>query len=352
MKNTVKEISGATYKKVDNGKWVKLLPNGAERPVASSGMLKKLREYRKSFESQMSAEMQSFEAGFDCSYVKGSLGYKVVFDEALADRFFPQPHIQEIRNQLCWVEDELEQVRKVLRGELKTKRELLSGKKEFDVEYFAPIVKDLGVVFRNAVDIEPTYRNIKDIFPTITTDNYRISTQADWEVVWDSVDDGTSLFNIWQEMKNSGKYKWSSSLNSSAEYLVDEAQGDVYRLAIHWGAVGSRNWNLIGGVDGAWQIGKANIKGFVREDADWYNPQYIPNLIKSIELVLDKYAFWLEDNSEFYLTDKAIRFLKHHANKTVAFYLFNAPIPPEERERLVKKYSFAFEKSVSLQSTK
>lgn len=352
MENTVKEISGATYKKVDNGKWVKLLSNGEERPVASSGMLKKLREYRKSFESQMSAEMQSFEAYFDCSYVKGGLGYKVLLGEAIAERFFPQPHIQEIQNQLYWVDDELKQVRKVLRGESKNKRELLAGKQELDVEDLSPIVKDLECVFKKAMGVEPVYRNIKDIFPTITTDNYRISTEADWEMVKDDVDDNISLFDIWQKMKNRDKYKWSPSLNSSSEYLVNESNGDVYRFAYHWGTVGSRNWNLIGEVCGTWQIGKANIKDFVRKDVDWYNPQYIPNLIKSIELVLEEYAFWLEDNPEFYLTDKATRYLKNCANSTVAFHLFNSPIPQEERDRLMRKYSFAFEKSVSLQSTK
>ncbi len=174
------------------------------------------------------------------------------------------------------------------------------------------------------------WRPYRQVVKNINLDNYYIGTDATFERVagvtmsldengnWTS--NRKEVDDLWQSMKDSGKYAWHKSPLSDSEYLIDEKNGDIYRYADHWGRVSSCNWYLDAstriddrGYDRTEAIAKANIKDFTLNGNSGRefipDPRKVTQYLGALDQAIANYRS-LSEGDEYKFTPKAEERLK------------------------------------------
>ena len=156
------------------------------------------------------------------------------------------------------------------------------------------------------------YGDYREAFPTITMDDYFLFTKAEFKPIDTN---GRSVDDVWQELKDSGKYEEHHSPKSSSKYLVDYNTGEIIRQSDHWGNVASCYWPYDGEeIKGEMQIGRTNIAEMKTNPN--YNahgrsnrkyraalPKQSENVWKSLQQTIVNYEALLKDD-RFNLTEE------------------------------------------------
>ena len=106
----------------------------------------------------------------------------------------------------------------------------------------------------------------------VTLNDYYEGTEARFEPLVTSTSGDVDA--EWDRLKaEHPDWELHESPKSNSEYLIDRNSGDIYRKSNHWGKVATCIWKLNHVNQGAFAIGKANIKDFKRRDEHlkWYN---------------------------------------------------------------------------------
>lgn len=335
-----REWADGTYKKVSEGKWVKVT-NGKEKAVAGSGMVKKVKEELQTKQSKWEEVKKQFEDSLDTKYPKGSVAYKVFFDRAWYEETQKNEFIQRIRAEQKDLNDEIKEIEKAISIDKKTKREEQAGKKEYDVEDIQTSLKEARSLFLQVNKEIPRTASANEVLPEVTVDDYYLDTKTTFKSILPKNETWQEIDQRWEDMKKSGKYHWHQSPKSSSEYLIDEKTGDVYRFSDHWGRVASCTWDIVGENDNKWDIAKSNIKDFERKETGiYFNPQYRIKMVEAVEIVLPRLKKLVSENKNYYLTDKAKKEVKELTEKIYHDLQWSANMSIDEVSRLRKKYDY------------
>lgn len=156
------------------------------------------------------------------------------------------------------------------------------------------------------------YGDYREAFPTITMDDYFLFTKVEFKPVDTN---GKSVDDVWQELKDSGKYEEHHSPKSTSKYLVDYNSGEIIRQSDHWGLVASCYWPYGGEeIEGEMQIGRTNIaemKPNLNYNAHGRSnrqnmaalPKQSENVWKSLQQTIVNYEALLKDD-RFNLTEE------------------------------------------------
>lgn len=112
------------------------------------------------------------------------------------------------------------------------------------------------------------YIHYRDLYPEINIKNFQVCTKADFKEVKTEYE---NVCESWSCLKHSfgDEVIYTHKSKSGSEYFVTK-NGNIYRLADHWGATASCEWTLDGTgelrmsvmTSGTLQMGVANLKDF------------------------------------------------------------------------------------------
>lgn len=333
-----REWADGIYKKVSEGKWVKVT-NGKEKSVAGSGMVKKVKEEIKSNQEKWDDVKRTFENSLESKFTKGTTAYKVFFERAWYDETQKNEFLQKIRAEQKDLNDEIKEIEKAIAIDKKSKREIQSGKRELDVDDLKSSLGGAKEMLQKLNKEIPRHGSAKEIIPQVTIDDYYLSTETTYKSILSKEDTWQEIDYRWEEMKKSGKYDWHKSPKSSSEYLIDKKTGDVYRFSDHWGIVASCDWGIESESEEKWDIAKSNIKDFKRRDMGiYFNPQYRIKMVEAAEIILPRMKNLVSENKDFYLTDKAKKNIKEFTENIFRDLQWSAMMSIDEVARLRKKY--------------
>ncbi|MGC3978204.1 MAG: hypothetical protein QM751_08280 [Paludibacteraceae bacterium] len=333
-----REWSDGTYKKVSEGKWVKVT-NGKEKSVAGSGMIKKVKDEIQSNREKWDDVKITFENSLESKFTKGTTAYKVFFENAWYNETQKNEFLQKIRAKQKDLNDEIKEIEKAIAIDKKSKREIKTGKRELDVDDLKSSLGEAKEMLKKVNKEIPRRGSAKEIIPQVTIDDYYLDTETTYQSILSKEDTWKEIDERWKEMKESGKYHWHQSPKSSSEYLIDEKNGDVYRYSDHWGRVASCSWDIESESEQKWDIAKSNIKDFKRKDSGiYFNPQYRIKMVEAAEIILPRMKNLVSENKDFYLTDKAKKSVKEFTENIFRDLQWSALMSIDEVERLRKKY--------------
>lgn len=327
------------YKKVSEGKWVKVT-DGKEKSVAGSSMVKKVKEEIRSNQEKWDDVKRNFENSLESKFTKGTTAYKVFFERAWIDEIQKNEFLQKIREEQKDLNDEIKEIEKSIAIDKKSKREVQAGRRELDVDDLKTSLGEAEQMLRKVNEEIPRHGSAKEIIPQVTIDDYYLDTETTYQSVLSKEDTWKEIDERWDAMKKSGKYDYHQSPKSSSEYLIDNKTGDIYRFSDHWGRVASCTWGIIGENENKWDIAKSNIKDFKRKDSGiYFNPQYRIKMVEVAEIILPRIKNLVSENKDFYLTDKAKKSVKEFAEKIFNDLQWSAMMSIEEVARLKRKYN-------------
>lgn len=244
------------------------------------------------------------------------------------------------------MQDELNEIYKIIYNEKKQKREKKSGKHEIDEIEINQIIKKYGDIFKEIDKVAPLHVRAIELMPNVTTDDYFLDTETNFnaiDYVKDEDKDGhIKLHMMWENMKSSGKYIFKQSPKSNSEYLIDENNGDIYRYSDHWGSVASCRWTL----NDDWNriaIAKSNLKDFNRRKDSvsvYLNPKHKELVLKTVKKTFPKIKSMFKENEKFYLTKKSEKILGDFASNIFKKYVNVHSFEINEIEKLRKKFEF------------
>jgi hypothetical protein len=334
----IREWADGTYKKVSEGKWVKVI-NDKEKDVAGSGMVKKIKEEIQLKQEKWDDIKRNFENSLESKFVKGTTSYKIFFENAWKNEIQNNKFIQKIRDEQKDLNDEIKEIEKAISIDKKSKREAEVGKRELDIDDLKTSLGEANQIFQKVNKEIPRNGSAKEIIPQVTIDDYYLDTETIYKSILSKDNTWKEINERWKDMKESGKYRWSQSPKSSSEYLIDEKTGDVYRYSNHWGRVASCSWYLLGESEEKLDIAKSNIKDFKRkDDGTYFNPQYRIKMVEAAEMILPRMKNLVSENKDFYLTDKAKKKVEEFTEKIFNDLRWSALISIDEVARLRKKY--------------
>jgi len=344
---TIRVWDGVQYRKINDGEWVRV-KGEKESSVAASGMMKKFKsdledvdwnlnkirnDINKRIKEEFEKENPEHRGGGEWK-----ITYRVAFEKFKNDNLENDPYYIELQKQLSQykeLSDEISELNEKFKNEQKLRREEKhGGKRELndkDVDkvlsknsYYSygekRIVDDNGSVIPSTISCKEFYNGV------VSSENYYMCTDANFEMLeiekyekvdneWKKTFDPYDTFN---KMKNSGKFKYTHSPKSNSEYLVDEKDGVVYRIADHWGRCASCNWDIKDNSGNFISTGKyvvlakCSFRDMEMNNDYRYrfdNPKYIEKFIeigrKEIENVLN-----LISRDDVYFTDKAKKMLE------------------------------------------
>ncbi len=140
----------------------------------------------------------------------------------------------------------------------------------------------------------------RELYKEIDHTNYQISTRVDFKRIKKR---NKGILKLWEQIKRESNIKIFYNSKSGSQYIFTR-EGDIYRLADHWGAVSSCEWTLEGEGDlrcsvfitGPLEIGKASIKDFalfirkILPKRDYIiNPEWVEK-IEPVKKVVEKLA--------------------------------------------------------------
>lgn len=333
-----REWADGIYKKISEGKWVKVT-NGKEKPVAGSGMVKKIKEEIQLNQEKWDDVKKKFENSLENKFAKGTTAYKIFFERAWFDETQKNDFIQKIRTEQKDLNNEIKEIEKIITIDKKIKRETQAGKRELDIDDLKSSLGEAKEILQKLNKEIPRIGSAKEIIPQVTIDDYYFDTETIYQSVLSREDTWQEMNERWQEMKKSGKYIWHQSPKSNSEYLIDEKNADIYRYSDHWGIVASCSWYIATESEQKLDIAKSNIKDFKRKNSGiYFNPQYRIKMIEATEIILPRMKNLVSENKDFYLTDKAKKSVKEFTEKIFHDLQWSAMMSIDEVERLRKKY--------------
>ena len=335
-----RQWSDGLYRKVSPGKWNKIT-DGKEKSVASSGIVKKIKEEILKLTSDFEKIKNDFEKGLESKYPKGSISYKVFFDNAWESEYKKNDFLQKIKSEQSDLESEISEINKKLLEDKKKRREEKVGKKELNESDISIFVKKLNSFFVLVNNNIPKMTAASNVLPKITENTYYFDTKTTFKSILKKDEDWRQIDDKWNDMRKSEKYQFHRSPKSSSEYLIDKKTGDIYRYSDHWGRVASCTWDIKSENENTWDIAKSNLKKFVRkEDVDYFNPQFRIKMVEASETVLPKIKKLISENEKYYLTKKAQVQVNNFVDEIWKNLQYSAHLSLEEVSKLKKKYDF------------
>lgn len=343
----IRHWNDGDYKKVGKGEWVKVTDKKDKR-VASSTVIKNIKLTIDYNQNKINELRREFEDNLVSKYERGTRQYDTFFSYAWQNKVKEDEFIANIMKEQRDFADEIREIKDKIKDDEKLKREALAGKREIDIDDLQPILKeneDLLLVIKKNI---PEYVTAKEIIPEVTIDDYYLDTDVDFKSILSKEDDYKTVDEKWTAMKNSDKYDWHQSPKSSSEYLIDKKTGDIFRLADHWGRVASCNWRIVPNCEidnensNIFDIGKANIKDFLRKDSGFYfNPKFRDAMVATAHAILPNMKKLVSDNKKFYLTDKANKRVESFVDNIFEQLQHSANLSVREIDKLKKKYEFS-----------
>lgn len=343
----IRHWNDGDYKKVGKGEWVKVTDKKDKR-VASSTVIKNIKLTIDYNQNKINELRREFEDNLVSKYERGTRQYDTFFSYAWQNKVKEDEFIANIMKEQRDFADEIREIKDKIKDDEKLKREALAGKREIDIDDLQPILKeneDLLLVIKKNI---PEYVTAKEIIPEVTIDDYYLDTDVDFKSILSKEDDYKTVDEKWTAMKNSDKYDWHQSPKSSSEYLIDKKTGDIFRLADHWGRVVSCNWRIVPNCEidnensNIFDIGKANIKDFLRKDSGFYfNPKFRDAMVATAHAILPNMKKLVSDNKKFYLTDKANKRVESFVDNIFEQLQHSANLSVKEIDKLKKKYEFS-----------
>lgn len=343
----IRHWNDGDYKKVGKGEWVKVTDKKDKR-VASSTVIKNIKLAIDYNQNKINELKREFEDNLVSKYERGTRQYDTFFSYAWQNKVKEDEFIANIMKEQRDFADEIREIKDKIKDDEKLKREALAGKREIDIDDLQPILKeneDLLLAIKKNI---PEYVTAKEIIPEVTIDDYYLDTDVDFKSILSKEDDYETVDEKWTAMKNSDKYDWHQSPKSSSEYLIDKKTGDIFRLADHWGRVASCNWRIVPNCEidnensNIFDIGKANIKDFLRKDSGFYfNPKFRDAMVATAHAILPNMKKLVSDNKKFYLTDKANKRVESFVDNIFEQLQHSANLSVKEIDKLKKKYEFS-----------
>jgi 8-oxo-dGTP diphosphatase len=351
----VRHWQGGDFKKTAQGEWVKVV-GSKEKPVASSGVIKNIKNELSDLWDKYSKQRVEFEKSLETKFPKGSIAYKVFFDRAWSQELDNNDFLKKIREEQKDLQEEINEISKKAEIDKKRSRESKVGKKEIDFNDLEEQFKEFRGLFESVNKEIPRTATADKVAPNVTVDDYFLNTETVFKSFFEYdynrkyIDDENGIRHTdnvlekWKEMKDSGRFEFTPSPKSSSQYLIDRENEDIYRLSDHWGRCASCYWGE-SFKNGSYGIGVSNIKDFKRKDSGiWFNPQYRTKMVEAAEVVLPKLNDLVSEQKDFYLTDKAKERVINFSNKIFDNYLKSSALMAEEElVALRKKYTDLFE---------
>ena len=345
----IRKWSDGSYRKVSQGKWVKINEkSGKEKEIAASGMKKKIQNERFNLETLFSEQKKKFEESLVIKFPKDTTQYKVFFQRAWEQEFANNDFLKKIREEQKELLQEIYEIIKRSELDKKAEREKLAGKQEIDFDDLNEDFNQFRNLFQSIEKSIPRWASPIEVAPQVTVHDYYLDTEASFKTVEEyKVDKSEAHVNNvsekWEEMKRSGKYTLTHSPKSNSQYLVDEKSGDVFRMADHWGRCASCNWD-VDFKQHNYGIAVCNVKDFTRKDgSSWFNPVYRTKIVEAANLILPKLNELVKSRDDIYLTEKAKERIRNFSKKIEYDYLtFSARLCEEEVKKLKQKYKDLF----------
>lgn len=335
----IRHWKDGVYKKIEYGKWVQIHEN-KEKKVGDTRIKKIISEEYDSLQREFDKIKDEFESNIETKYTKGTIAYKIFFQNAWYNEFSKNDFIKQIKQKQKDLLDELKEIKFQIESSKKKKREEKIGKKEVDYDDLNEICKNYTNSVEQISKI-PKFVKAEEAMPVVTTDDYYLDTEAEFKNLYDG--ERKDLDDVWNEMKKKSGFSFHKSPKSDSEYLIDERNGDIYRYANHWFRVASCEWSIdsINGYYG-YDIAKCNIKNFKRKSrhglANYWNPNLRLAIVDLAESYLPKFKELTKDNEKFYLTNKAKKRVELIIDSIWSNLKYSAGLTIEEIEKMKKKY--------------
>ena len=253
---TVRNWNGVFYKKIADNEWAKIEGDKVKK-IADSSVVKNLKNetknvivkhnsikdnYEKFLTEQFEKEHPKFTRD-SMNYNVGLRAYIQKYKNCNSDYI---NQIKNIDSELLDISEEINKLERKIYLIKKEKRERETGLKQIDLidlkeflissvpSRFGSLYKD-GVKIKDFLDLSEYYADKK-----IDSENYYICTNGEFTVI----ERGENAENTFNKMKDNADYQYTHSPKSTSEYLIDEKNSCVYRIADHWGRCASCDWGL------------------------------------------------------------------------------------------------------------
>ena len=316
---TIRNWGGVDYKKVGDNEWIKV-ENG--KSVANSTILKRLKEDvndlkdKRDIVTIQEKEKRAREVGNPTESMK----FRVLWDSKFSKEIGYVNKVREIDDKIKDILDEISELSITVKKPIRVKKEITINDKLFQ-NLGLHVLRGFGILAVKGDDgkfIERWLSAKEALGEVVNSSNYFLFTHAvfdeiiqdEWKMDENKVHrkfvDAVAEFN---KMKESGKYEYTHSPKSDSEYLVDEKNGVVYRIANHWGKCASCDWYIRfkGEKDGraakgGYILAKCNFSDFLRKEglsAAFENPEYVKANINAVENCLKKIKHHLDSGVVF-----------------------------------------------------
>ena len=327
---SVRVWADGTYKKVDNGKWVKVVDKKNTVNVSTPEILKIANGELKRIENNIEKERKKFAVSLPSQYSPGSKEAEEYLDSIWRKNIWGG----RIESQRKNLKEEIEEIRRLLKREKRVQRDKDAGKVELSADEVRGVLHKFNNMFSDIKRSIRRYDTALKIFPVVGLKDYFLDTETEFKKI--KIDG--SAEEKWSAMKGSAKYEYHKSPKSSSEYLVNKRTGDIYRFSDHWGRVSSCLWNLKGGEQKGWSIGCSNIKDFKRRNNGQYlNPKYINAMLNSGKVALSELKNMAKKNDKFYLSIACEDMIKKYSESLFDNLTNEADISYDEVNKLRKK---------------
>lgn len=331
------------YKKVSEGKWVKIVKN-KEKQLSNIAAVKKINSEIQDLKNQILNQRRIFEQNTKNPHEYGTFMYNMFFQREWNEERKRNNFINQIAQKIKDLQDELIEIQKITYIEKKQQREKEVGKHEIDDVEIDEIIDNFKSIFSTIEKNTPKNMKAIELMPEVTINDYYLDTETIFSLILNA-SDWRKIQKTWNDMKNSNKYIYKESPKSASEYLIDETTGDIYRYSDHWGKVASCVWNLDVNNkdnDSGFIIAKSNIKDFHRREDSYtiyLNPEYSVNILKATEDIFPHLKRLVQENNEFYLAKGVERKIVNFSKEIFKKYINTSIFMVEEITKLKEKYS-------------
>ena len=239
----IRQWSDGEYKKVAEGKWVKVGKDNKEKQLSNTTAVKKINAEIEELQHQVLNQRRIFEQNTSNPHEYGTFMYNMFYQHKWNEESERNEFVKQLASKIKDLKDELAEVQKIAYAEKKLKREQEAGKHEIDDIEIDEIIRKFRSIFYTIEKNVPRNLSAIQLMPEVTTDDYYLDTKTIFTPI-SNVSDYRILEDTWNDMKDSGKYTYKQSPKSSSEYLIDKETGDIYRYSDHWGRVASCEWDL------------------------------------------------------------------------------------------------------------
>ena len=316
---TIRNWGGFDYKKVSDTEWVKVVNS---KSVANSTILKRLKEdvkdleYKRDFVTFQEKQKRAREIGTPTESMK----FRVLWESKFSHEIQYVNQVKEINNEIANILGEISELSITIKKPTKAKKEITT-KDDLFKNLGLSLLNNFGNFLIKDDNGEYIRRRLsakEALGEQVTSSNYFLHTFAEFdEIMQDSWTMGedkvhrkyTDAVAEFNKMKDSGKYEYTHSPKSDSEYLVDNKNNTVYRLANHWGKCASCDWFVKPkgkttslAAQGTYILAKCNFRDFKRKETSdnlFENPKYVEASISAVEEVLKRIKTHIDNGVVF-----------------------------------------------------